>query len=218
MTALGSRRCVVVFGREPAAGRVKTRLAAGIGGWAAARVYAVTLDYTLAVTLGSGARVVLSLAGPPSGAWAREIDVQIELQTKGDLGDRMAAAFRRRFAEGETRVMIVGSDCPWMTAEDLRSAAAALDEMDVVLGPAVDGGYWLVGQRPPGVDLFTNIPWSSHNTLEKTRRRLAEIDASWIETEELRDIDTREDLAAALDDPSLPEDLRRRLRDAAEGR
>jgi glycosyltransferase A (GT-A) superfamily protein (DUF2064 family) len=112
-------------------------------------------------------------------------------------------------------VMIVGSDCPWMTAEHLRSAASALDENDVVLGPAVDGGYWLVGQRPPGVDLFTNIPWSSHNTLEKTRRRLAEIDASWIETEKLRDIDTREELLVALDDPSLPEDLRRRLRDAA---
>jgi len=217
MTGPGSRACVVVFGREPAAGRVKTRLAAGIGGLAAARVYAVTLEHTLAVTLDSGARVVLSLAGPPSGAWAREIDVPIELQTHGDLGDRMADAFRRRFAEGETRVMIVGSDCPWMTAEHLRSAASALEEMDVVLGPAVDGGYWLVGQRPPGVDLFTDIPWSSHNTLDQTRRRLAEADASWIETERLRDIDTREDLIAALDDPRLPEGLCRRLGHAAKG-
>ena len=211
----GPRACVVVFGREPAAGRVKTRLAAGIGGRAAAQVYAVTLEYTLAVAVGSGARVVLSLAGQPSGAWAREIEIPIELQTSGDLGDRMADAFRRRFAEGETRVMIVGSDCPWMTAEHLRSAASALDQNDVVLGPAVDGGYWLVGQRPPGVDLFTDIPWSSHNTLDQTRRRLAEIDAAWTETERLRDIDTREELLVALNDPSLPEDLRRRLRDAA---
>jgi hypothetical protein len=212
----GPRACVVVFGREPAAGRVKTRLAAGIGGRAAARVYAVTLEHTLAVTLGSGARVVLSLAAPPSGAWAREIDTPIELQTSGDLGDRMADAFRRRFAEGETRVMIVGSDCPWMTAEHLRSAASSLDENDVVLGPAVDGGYWLVGQCPPGVDLFTDIPWSSHNTLDQTRRRLAEIDAAWTETERLRDIDTREELLVALNDPSLPEDLRHSLRDAAD--
>jgi len=216
MTGPGSRACVVVFGREPAAGRVKTRLAAGIGGLAAARVYAVTLDHTLTVAVGSGARVVLSLAGPPSGAWAREIDTPIELQTSGDLGDRMADAFRRRFAEGETRVMIVGSDCPWMTAEHLRSAASALDENDVVLGPAVDGGYWLVGQRPPGVDLFTGIPWSSHSTLAQTRRRLAEIDASWIETERLRDIDTRQELLVALEDPSLPEELRRRLREAVD--
>ena len=215
MTGPGSRACVVVFGRVPAAGRVKTRLAAGIGELAAARVYAVTLDHSLAVTLGSGARVVLSLAGAPSGAWARKIETPIGLQTSGDLGDRMADAFRRRFAEGETRVMIVGSDCPWMTAEHLRSVASSLDGLDVVLGPAVDGGYWLVGQRPPGVDLFTDIPWSSHNTLDQTRRRLAEVDATWTETEELRDIDTREDLLVALDDPSLPEDLRRRLCDAA---
>lgn len=215
MTGPGSRGCVVVFGREPAPGRVKTRLAAGIGGRAAARVYEVTLDYTLAITLGSGARVVLSLAGPPSGAWVREIDVQIELQTKGDLGDRMADAFKRRFSEGETRVMIVGSDCPWMTAEHLRSVANTLEETDVVLGPAVDGGYWLVAQRPPGIDLFSGIPWSSHHTLDQTRRRLAALEASWTEIEVLRDIDTREDLVAALDDPSLPEDLRRDLRDAA---
>ena len=215
MTGAGSRACVVVFGREPAPGRVKTRLAAGIGGQAAARVYEVTLEHTLAVTLGSGARVVLSLAGPPSGAWIREIDVQIELQTIGDLGDRMADAFRRRFAEGETRVMIVGSDCPWMTAEHLRSVANILDETDVVLGPAVDGGYWLVAQRPPGVDLFSGIPWSSHNTLDQTRHRLADVEASWAEIEMLRDIDTREDLMAALDDPSLPENLSRDLRTAA---
>jgi len=215
MTGQASRACVVVFGREPTARRVKTRLAAGIGGRAAARVYAVALEHTLAVTVGSGARVVLSLAGPPSAAWAREIDVQIELQSIGDLGDRMADAFRRRFAENETRVMIVGSDCPWMTADHLRSVTIALEETDVVLGPAVDGGYWLVGQRPPGVDIFSDIPWSSHNTLDQTRRRLAEIDGSWTEIEQLRDIDTREDLLAALEDPSLPEELRRRLRDAA---
>ncbi len=218
MTGSGSRGCVVVFGREPAPGRVKTRLAAGIGGRAAARVYAVTLEQTLAVAVGSGARVVLSLAAPPSGAWVRGLDVLIELQDIGDLGDRMADAFRRRFAEGEARVMIVGSDCPWMTAEHLQTVAAVLEETDVVLGPALDGGYWLVGQRPPGVDLFSSIPWSSHNTLKQTRRRITRVRASWTELEELRDIDTQADLIAALEDPSLPEDLCRRLRAAAEGR
>ena len=212
---MSSRACVVVFGREPAAGRVKTRLAAGIGGPAAARVYAVTIEHTLEAAVDSEARVVLSLAATPSGEWAPGIECSIEVQGTGDLGDRMADAFERRFSEGEERVIIIGSDCPLITPEHLQAAGEALADRDVVLGPAVDGGYWLVGQRRPGVDLFSDIPWSSHDTLETTRRRLAGIGAAWTELEELRDVDTREDLTAALNDSRLPEDLRRRLRHAA---
>jgi rSAM/selenodomain-associated transferase 1 len=210
-----TRLCVVVFGREPAAGRVKTRLAAGIGGPAAARVYAVTIEHTLEAAVDSEARVVLSLAAAPSGEWAPGIECSIEVQGTGDLGDRMADAFERRFSEGEESVIIIGSDCPLITPEHLQAAGEALADRDVVLGPAVDGGYWLVGQRRPGVDLFSDIPWSSHDTLGTTRRRLAGIGAAWTELEELRDVDTREDLTAALNDSRLPEDLRRRLRHAA---
>ena len=217
MTCTGSRPCVVVFGREPAAGEVKTRLAAGIGGPAAAWVYAVTLEHTLEAAVDSGARVILSLAAAPSAEWAGGIVCSIEVQGTGDLGDRMKDAFEQRFSEGEERVIIIGSDCPMITREHLQAAADALADRDVVLGPAVDGGYWLVGQRLPGVDLFSEIPWSSHDTLETTRRRLAAIGAGWAELEELRDIDNRQDLEAVLDDPRLPEDLCRRLRHAAKG-
>jgi len=217
MTGTGSRPCVVVFGREPAAGEVKTRLAAGIGGPAAARVYAVTLEHSLETAVDSGARVVLSLATAPSGEWSREIECSIEVQGMGDLGDRMAEAFERRFSEGEERVIIVGSDCPLITPEHLQAAADVLTDGGVALGPAVDGGYWLVGQRRPGVNLFSDIPWSSHDTLKMTRRRLAGIGAVWTELEELGDVDTEADLIAALNDPSLPEELRRRLCHAANG-
>lgn len=211
-----ARPCVVVFGREPTAGEVKTRLAAGIGGPEAARVYAVTLEHSLEAAADSGARVILSLAAAPSGEWARGIECSIEVQGTGDLGDRMADAFERRFSEGEQRVIIIGSDCPLVSPAHLQAAADVLADRDVVLGPAIDGGYWLVGQRHPGVDLFSDIPWSSHDTLGATRRRLAAIGAAWTELEELRDIDTKADLIAALDDPRLPEDLCRRLRHAAD--
>ena len=217
MIGMNSRPCVVVFGREPAAGEVKTRLAAGIGGPAAARVYAVTLEHTLEAVVDSGARAVLSLAAAPSGEWALGIECSIEVQGTGDLGDRMADAFERRFSEGEERVIIIGSDCPLITPENLLAAADALAENDVVLGPAVDGGYWLVAQRRPGVDLFSDIRWSSHDTLDQTRQRLADVGAAWTEIDELKDIDTREDFIGALDDPRLPEDLCRRLRHAAKG-
>jgi rSAM/selenodomain-associated transferase 1 len=211
------RFCVVVFGREPAPGRSKTRLAAGVGGTAAARIYTVTLENTLDVAVASGARVILSLASVPSGAWVRDFDAFLELQPPGDLGDRMADAFSRRFAEGEDRVMIVGSDCPYLATQHLRGAAVGLDDSDVVLGPASDGGYWLVAQRAPGVDLFSSIPWSSHNTLQRTQQRLDAIGASWSLLEELADIDTAEDFEAAIDDPRTPGDLARRLLEALKG-
>ena len=205
------RFCVVVFGREPEPGRSKTRLAVGVGGAAAARIYTVTLANTLDVAFASGARVILSLASVPSGSWVRDFDVYLELQPPGDLGDRMADAFARRFAEGEDRVMIVGSDCPYLTPEHLRGAAVGLDDADVVLGPAADGGYWLVAQRAPGVDLFSNIPWSSHNTLSRTQVRLDALGSSWSLLEELADIDTAEDFEAAIEDPRTPGELARRL-------
>ena len=104
MTGPGSRPCVVIFGREPVAGLVKTRLAAGIGGPAAARVYSITLEHTIEAAVESGARVVLSLAAVPSGGWKSGLGFPVEVQGKGDIGDRMAAAFEQRFSEGEDRV------------------------------------------------------------------------------------------------------------------
>jgi len=87
----------------------------------------------------------------------------------------------------------------------------------VVIGPAVDGGYWLVAQRRPGADLFSDIRWSSHDTLDQTRQRLADVGAAWTEIDELRDIDTREDFEAALDDPRMPQNLADRMRVARDG-
>jgi rSAM/selenodomain-associated transferase 1 len=210
------KTCVVVFGREPIPGEVKSRLAAGIGAEAAARVYAAILEHTLDVARISGARVVLSLAEIPSGTWTREVDAVVEIQRGNDLGERMDDAFARRFAEGEGQVVMVGSDCPRFTATHVAKAAAKLGGADVVLGPATDGGYWLVAQRPPGLAMFARIPWSSPETLEETRKRIAALGGTWSELEELVDIDTLEDLELVLDDPRTPEPLREKLRAALE--
>ena len=210
------KSCVVVFGREPIPGEVKSRLAAGIGAEAAARVYAAILEHTLEVARNSGARVVLSLAEVPSGSWARDVDAVVEIQRGNDLGDRMDDAFARRFAEGEGRVVMVGSDCPWFTATHVAKASAKLGGADAVLGPAADGGYWLVAQRPPGLAMFARIPWSSPETLEETRKRISALGGTWYELEELVDIDTLEDLELVLDDPRTPEPLSEKLRAALE--
>lgn len=202
---------LVVFAREPIPGRVKTRLAEGVGAALAASIYTALFDHTLATARESGDEIVVSLASDPDPSWAAALGCRIEIQGRGDLGERMAECFRRRFAEGATRGVIVGSDNAHLRSDHLRSAMAALDARRVVLGPAVDGGYWLVGQRTPGIDLFSGISWSSPETLDATRSRLRAAGVEWSELETLPDIDTVEDLRRAIEDPRLPAALRERL-------
>ncbi len=211
------KAAVVIFGREPVPGRVKTRLAAGIGETAAARVYAELLAWTVETAAATGVPVVLSLADPPSRAW-RPPAAAVEVQPPGDLGRRMLATFQRRFSEGFERALIIGSDCPWVTPGRLAVGLSELDRAGVVLGPAGDGGYWLIGQRAPQVDCFTGVPWSSARTLDATRRRLEELGLGWAEVDRLEDVDTEEDLERALLRPGLDPGLRSRLWRARAGK
>jgi rSAM/selenodomain-associated transferase 1 len=154
----------------------------------------------------------LSLAGPADPRWTGAMPVDAELQVEGDLGRRMHACLHRWFDDGAERVLIVGSDISGLASSHVLTALAALDGHEVVLGPSGDGGYWLMGQRAPGVDCFTGVPWSSPDTLAATRQRLEELGAAWHELEVLTDIDTLDDLEHTLDDPRVDAELRHRLR------
>jgi rSAM/selenodomain-associated transferase 1 len=204
---------LVVFARQPVPGRVKTRLAAGIGPARAAAVYDVLLLHTIETARSTSVETIVSFAEPPDPTWtpAPAPDAH-EVQGQGDLGDRMGECFRRRFDEGADRVVIIGSDNPWFRSEHVHRAFAALDDEPVVLGPARDGGYWLVGQRAPGFDLFTGVPWSSRDTLDATRDRLRTLGILWRELETLADIDTASDLERALGDCRTPASLVAALR------
>ena len=206
---------VVVFGREPIPGRVKSRLAVGVGEEVAALVYRELLGHTLRVAGSIDADVVLALAEPPARGWRPERAVAVEVQVAGDLGRRLADAFARRFAEGYRRVVVVGSDCPELAPHHFRAAFDGLAMHPIVLGPAWDGGYWLVGARAPGVDLFRDIPWSTGQVLEATRARLRAVDAGWLELERLHDLDTDADLRRVLAQESLGGKLHSRLREVA---
>jgi len=185
---------IVVFGREPVPGRTKTRLARAIGAERAAAVSRALLERALTEAAATGVPVVLSLAAPLTGVWSPPGGVAVEVQCDGDLGRRMGDAFSRRFAAGAERVLLVGSDCPGTDAGRLGAALRLLDTHPVVLGPARDGGYWAIGQRAPGVDCFTGVPWSSPETLRATRERLRGLGVPWAETVTLADVDTVEDL------------------------
>ena len=89
-------------------------------------------------------------------------------QGNGDLGKKLTAAFSDHFRRGATRVVIIGSDCPEISAADIKEAWARLADFDVVLGPSRDGGYWLIGLRGPHPTLFKGISWSTPRVLRQT--------------------------------------------------
>ena len=199
---------VVVFGREPVPGRVKTRLAARLGAAAAAAVYEALLTHALAEATATGWHVTLSLAEAPSPGWRPPAAVAMEVQPPGSLGERMAAAFRRAFAANRDPVVLVGSDLPLLSRSHLADAAEGAGRRGVALGPALDGGYYLVAQRAPGLDLFDAIPWSSPRTFEATLARARSLGVEPALLPLLPDADTTGDLREALTNPGLDTGLR----------
>jgi glycosyltransferase A (GT-A) superfamily protein (DUF2064 family) len=101
--------------------------------------------------------------------------------------------FRDAFAAGHDRVVVIGSDCPYLTAADIHDAWVALEGCDLVLGPALDGGYWLIGLAAPQPGLFRGIAWSTSTVLAQTREKAA---GSGLRVHDLRilsDVDTETD-------------------------
>ena len=166
----GARPRVVIFARDPVAGRVKTRLAAAIGAQAALDFYLAALT-RLVDRLTADSRWRTILAVTPDDALEAPglagLTIDRIAQGDGDLGQRMG----RRLAEAtpEAPVLIVGSDVPELEAGHVQAALEALASHDLVLGPSPDGGYWLIGARgPPPVTLLAHVRWSSPHALADT--------------------------------------------------
>jgi hypothetical protein len=125
--------------------------------------------------------------------------VALAAQMEGDLGRRMHAAFRRIFSRNLTqKVVIIGTDCPGLDAARIAEAFDALDANDLVLGPAADGGYYLLGMRRLLAWAFEGIPWSTDGVLKATLAAAAANGATAGLLDELRDVDTLADLRALL--------------------
>ena len=190
---------ILVFVRAPEAGRVKTRLAAEIGDEAALRVYRRLAEHAVAEARGLGAEAAVRIHFTPAEggdavrAWLGGGAAYLP-QGDGDLGARMRAAFEAAFAAGHGRVVIVGSDLPDLTADMLRRALRLLDAHAAVVGPAADGGYYLLGlrERVPGV--FDGIAWSTGEVLGATLARLRAAGCEPAMLETLRDVDVAADL------------------------
>jgi rSAM/selenodomain-associated transferase 1 len=189
---------ILVFVRAPEAGRVKTRLAASIGDDAALRVYRRLAEHTVREALavpGAKARVHFTPADaePAVRAWLGDGPALLP-QADGDLGERMCDAFSRAFADGHERVVIIGSDLPEMRTDLLRRAISLLDNREAVVGPARDGGYYLLGLRRMVEGVFEGIAWSTPGVLAATLERLAAAGITPALLESLTDVDEVGDL------------------------
>ena len=190
---------LLVFARDPVPGQVKTRLIPALGREAATALYWQLLRDTVAAAARvAGVRLELwvdSTAPQPAlTELARQHHMSLQTQHGPDLGARMATALARATMHGGDAVLI-GSDCPEFDVGHLEAAFAALADHDVVLGPATDGGYVLIGTRAPQPALFHGIPWGTDRVMDATRRRLRNLGLRWHELPTLRDLDEPADLA-----------------------
>ena len=193
-------RTLVVFVKHPTPGAVKTRLVPALGAETAAALYRALVEHVLAATSpqrGEYERLVFFAPQQATQAMRRWlVGVQLRHQAGEGLGERLTDAVARAFRRGAGRVAVIGSDAPWLTRADVTAAFAALDAADVVLGPAEDGGYYLLALRAPQPSLFEGIAWSSPRVLEQTLARARAAGLGVARLASRRDLDTLEDLRA----------------------
>jgi rSAM/selenodomain-associated transferase 1 len=187
---------IAILAKAPIAGFAKTRLIPALGEAGAATLQARLTERAVATVMAAGTGPVTLWATPdqrhPSFAHlAARFTVALARQDNGDLGARMLAAL----AAADGPALVIGTDCPALTADHLRTAADVLRAgTDAVLIPAEDGGYVLIGARVPHPALFRTMHWSSAGVMEETRRRLIELGLSWREPATLWDVDVPDDL------------------------
>lgn len=201
---------LAVLLKAPVAGRVKTRLAAGIGAGPAVAVYRQLAERQLRAVPAHWA-VTIHFDPPEAEAEMRQWLGQIRLpapdfrpQSPGDLGARLSAAFDHHFQLGAAVTIAIGGDCPALDEPRLRAAAARLATAEVVIGPAVDGGYYLIGLRSPHPALFAGISWGGAGVLTETRARLRATALPSEELPPLGDVDDEASWREAVEAGLLP--------------
>lgn len=188
-------RHLIIFIRNPELGKVKTRLAATVGIERALEVYLKLLEITRNAALGVDCQRHLYYVDAirEDDPWDSDQFMK-HVQAQNDLGGRMMQAHTDSFAKGAEKVIIIGSDCPEMSAEIIDEAFSRLDTADVVLGPAYDGGYYLLGLKKVIPQLFANKPWSTSDVLKETLEDIQQLGLTAHLLATLNDLDDETDL------------------------
>jgi rSAM/selenodomain-associated transferase 1 len=193
--------CLIIFTRYPEPGNTKTRLIPLLGAEGAATLQRQMTEQKLAEVNQLQAFYPLSVEVHFAGGneqlmqeWLGS-SLVYRRQSEGDLGDRMASAFQASFAAGMTAGVLIGSDCPDLNASLMAEAFQLLRQHDLVLGPALDGGYYLIGLRRLIPELFTGIPWSTAEVLQQTITIAKRLGLAVAKLPLLSDVDRPEDLS-----------------------
>lgn len=190
---------IIIFLKYPELGRSKTRLAATVGDKNALKIYEALLNHTRFITKNLKAERFLFYDIPSENSllWGDDV-YQTAYQKQSDLGGRMLDAFEQIFSKGYKRVAIIGSDCYELNQSVIEHAFRILNKKDVVIGPAKDGGYYLLGLTKVIPQLFIDMEWSTENVFKTTTKRLDTLKLAYGTTEKLADVDTFDDLPQEL--------------------
>jgi rSAM/selenodomain-associated transferase 1 len=188
-----SKSALIIFARNPELGKCKTRLAKTIGDENALAIYKILLHHTVKISkdLNVDKYVYYSNSTSKNDAWNQET-FRKKNQEGEDLGRRMENAFLDLFTAGYEKVIIIGSDMYDLNKADLENAYSCLENDDVVIGPAIDGGYYLLGMKKLYPLVFKNKTWGTNTVFEDTMADL--FDTSICKLEERNDIDVYEDI------------------------
>lgn len=188
----------MVFARAPVPGAAKTRLIPLLGAAGAAALHERLVTRALATAVAAAVGPVALWCAPDDShpflrAAAARHGASLHPQAGHDLGARLVHGFAGSLP-GRRRVLCIGADCPALTPQHLRDAAAALDTRDAVFVPAEDGGYALVGLTRPQPGLFADVAWGGTAVMAQTRARLRALGLTWHELPTLWDVDRPEDV------------------------
>ena len=191
---------LLVFARMPKAGANKTRLIPAIGAENATRVYRQLVERTLSqarqLASEQGCQVTVCFTGGMACEIQSEFgdDLAYGEQVGSSLGDRLQYATKSAFDAGAKRVVVIGTDCPSLTSNDMKAAFEQLESHDVVIGPALDGGYYLIGLNADHATLFADVDWSTSVVFEQTLQKSLALNLSVHAFRKLPDVDYPEDL------------------------
>jgi len=190
---------IIVFAKAPIPGEVKTRLLSSLDARVVTALYEKLVLHSLNTAVESNVGPVALWCAPSVDhpffiQCQNRFRIGLHPQTEGDLGNRMAHAFKETLKKAE-RALLMGTDCPSLTSDDLKETAKILCEgAQAVIGPAEDGGYVLLGLRQYEPELFEGISWGTGTVLEETRQRLGGLGWSWSELPGKWDVDWLEDI------------------------
>jgi rSAM/selenodomain-associated transferase 1 len=189
---------LLIFAKAPRPGFVKTRLAETLGKGQACQVYQQLLR-TISSSLATIPRVTVCYSPADAPDELRSYfpsHWRFRPQRGSDLGARLHDAIATSFTSGANKAAVIGSDCPYITPDDISQTWLALDHHDLVFGPALDGGYWLIGANRPHPDLFNNVDWGTSTVLNQSLACAQKLNLKVALLRKLSDIDTEADWRA----------------------